>query len=368
VSIRRVLAALLVLLIAPVAHAHELGKTHVTARFDASGEYVIDIAADPQALLAKLQIIAGETPSVAVMPPADIAARINALQRVLIANTRVTFSDTDGAAADANPLPADAPAFIYAAGPPPGGLVRLTGRVPAGARSVRFAYDLILGAYPLTIGDRTIWLAGGQASEPFALDATSGRVSTSGAAPSRVHIARQYLVLGFEHIVPKGLDHILFVLGIFLLTAAWRPMMWQVTTFTIAHSITLGLTIYGLVSVPSSIVEPLIALSITYVAVENLFTSTLKPTRVALVFAFGLLHGMGFAGVLKDLGLPRSEFLTALVTFNLGVEGGQLAVIAVAFLAIRRWRRWAVMPASATIALVGVYWTITRALTALALG
>jgi len=119
-------------------------------------------------------------------------------------------------------------------------------------------------------------------------------------------------------------DHILFVLGIFLLSTAWRPILLQVTTFTIAHSITLGLTMYGIVSLPSSIVEPLIALSITYVAVENLWTTELKPWRLALVFMFGLLHGMGFAGVLRGLGLPRSEFLTALLTFNLGVEGGQL--------------------------------------------
>src|SRR5258705_7739220 len=84
---------------------------------------------------------------------------------------------------------------------------------------------------------------------------------------------------------------------------------------------------YGLLAVPPRVVEPLIALSIAYVAIENIFLSELKSWRVALVFAFGLLHGMGFAGALKELGLPRSEFVTALVTFNLGVEAGQLAVI-----------------------------------------
>jgi hydrogenase/urease accessory protein HupE len=187
---------------------------------------------------------------------------------------------------------------------------------------------------------------------------------------SRFAVAKQYLVLGFEHILPKGLDHILFVLGIFLLSPAWRPVLWQVTTFTIAHSITLGLTIYGIVSLSPAIVEPLIALSITYVAIENLFTSTLKPWRIALVFAFGLLHGMGFAGVLSELGLPRSEFFTALVTFNIGVEAGQLAVIALALLAVGWWRRaeavqyrrWVVVPASILIAVCGVYWTIVRTL------
>src|SRR5215472_2158076 len=95
---------------------------------------------------------------------------------------------------------------------------------------------------------------------------------------------------------------------------------------------------YGLVSLPAKVVEPMIALSIVYVAVENLFTSELKPWRLALVFSFGLLHGMGFAGVLRDLGLPRGEFLAALVTFNAGVEGGQLTVIAIAFAAFAWWR------------------------------
>jgi len=123
---------------------------------------------------------------------------------------------------------------------------------------------------------------------------------------------------------------------------------------------------YGVVSLPSRVVEPLIALSITYVAVENLITHELKPWRLALVFSFGLLHGMGFAGVLKELGLPRSEFLTALLTFNLGVEGGQLTVIAIACFCVMWFRqqdwyhRRIVVLASMVIATIGVYWTIAR--------
>src|SRR5438094_3776756 len=110
--------------------------------------------------------------------------------------------------------------------------------------------------------------------------------------------------------VPKGLDHMLFVLGIFLLSRRLRQVLAQVSAFTIAHSVTLALSIYGLVSVSPNIVEPLIAASIAYVAIENIFMSELKPWRLALVFGFGLLHGMGFAGALKELGLPRSEFVT----------------------------------------------------------
>ena len=144
-------------------------------------------------------------------------------------------------------------------------------------------------------------------------------------------------------------------------------MLLQVTAFTIAHTITLALTIYGVVSLRPAIVEPAIALSIVYVAVENIATSELKPWRIALVFGFGLLHGMGFAGVLSQLGLPRSEFLTALLCFNAGVELGQLSVILAAFLLLglpfRRkpwYRRRVVVPASLAIAAVGLYWAIQR--------
>ena len=149
------------------------------------------------------------------------------------------------------------------------------------------------------------------------------------------------------------------MLGIFLLSPRLKTMLLQVTAFTIAHSITLGLSMYGIVSLPSRIVEPLIALSIAYVAIENLVTRELKPWRIALVFMFGLLHGLGFAGVLRELGLPRDEFLTALLTFNLGVEGGQLTIIAAAMLAVwpfmkKGWyRQRVVIPASLLIAAVG---------------
>ena len=203
---------------------------------------------------------------------------------------------------------------------------RLTGTMPRDATRLRWLYGLVADPYPLDIrqpdGSSTVeWIEGTNWSDVIDL-------SKSFTRPTRLEIARQYLWLGYTHILPKGLDHILFVLGIFLLSPRWQTMLLQVTAFTVAHSITLGLSIYGIVSLPSRIVEPLIALSIAYVAIENLLTRELKPWRLALVFMFGLLHGLGFAGVLRELGLPREEFLTALVTFNLGVEGGQLTVIA----------------------------------------
>ena len=179
--------------------------------------------------------------------------------------------------------------------------------------------------------------------------------------PTRLQVFRQYIVLGFTHIVPRGLDHILFVLGLFLLTTRIKPLLAQITSFTVAHSITLGLTMYGVVSLSPRIVEPAIALSIAYIAIENLTTTELKPWRVAVVFAFGLLHGMGFAGVLRELGLPRREFITALFSFNAGVEIGQLTVIAVAAVVFaKKWRARIVAPASLLIAAMGLFWTVQR--------
>ena len=211
--------------------------------------------------------------------------------------------------------------------------IRLTGQIPPGARHFTWSYAWTFASYAMTVrraaseNPATEWLEGGQTSAPFAL--------TSPAPPvDRLGTAWRYLALGFTHIVPHGLDHMLFVLGIYLLSRRARSVLWQVSAFTVAHSITLGLSMYGVVAVSPRIVEPLIALSIAYVAIENIFLSELKSWRVALVFAFGLLHGMGFAGALKELGLPRSEFVTALLTFNVGVEAGQLAVIGAAFMLV----------------------------------
>lgn len=193
-----------------------------------------------------------------------------------------------------------------------------------------------------------------------------------------------YIPVGFDHILPKGLDHILFVLGLFFLSVHLRPLVWQVTAFTLAHTVTLALGALGLVNVPGSIVEPLIAASIVYVAVENIFARGLTKWRPAVIFGFGLLHGLGFASVLGDFGLPEDQFIPALIGFNLGVEFGQLTVIALAFgliwLGVLAARRAALtgseemvteypvmfralsVTGSLIIALIGIYWVIERTL------
>jgi hypothetical protein len=156
------------------------------------------------------------------------------------------------------------------------------------------------------------------------------------------------------------------VLGLFLLSPKLKPLLWQVTAFTLAHSVTLALGVLGIFALPGRIVEPIIALSIAVVAIENLFRSEVSPWRWAAVFGFGLIHGMGFAGILSEVGLPREQLGTALLFFNVGVELGQLAVIGLALVATkwceeRAWYGpWVRRPACLLIALAGVVWTVQR--------
>ena len=178
-----------------------------------------------------------------------------------------------------------------------------------------------------------------------------------------------YLKLGFRHILPDGLDHILFVVGLCLLSTRVKPILWQATAFTVAHSITLALSMKNIIVVPPAIVEPIIALSIMFVAIENLFISELKPWRILIVFMFGLVHGLGFASALNEIGLPRNKFYASIFSFNAGVELGQIAVIVIVFALLiipfkkkNGYKRVIVYPISIGIAAVAGYWTVVRLL------
>jgi len=204
------------------------------------------------------------------------------------------------------------------------------------------------------------WIREDRASEAFSLT----EVFTQ---PDFLTVVVDYVGAGFDHIIPKGLDHILFVLGLFLFSTRMRPLLWQITMFTVAHSITLAMAMTGVIELPARVVEPLIALSIAYVGIENVWHKRLHRSRLILVFAFGLLHGLGFASMLADFGMPANAFATALIAFNVGVELGQLAVVALAFLTVGLWfgrrpdyRRLVVIPGSLLIAAVGLYWTWER--------
>lgn len=193
-----------------------------------------------------------------------------------------------------------------------------------------------------------------------------------------------YVEVGVRHILPAGLDHILFVLALFLSSTRLMALVVQISTFTVAHTATLGLAAAGVISPPAAIVEPLIAASIAFVAVENLFLRDMPRWRPTVVFVFGLVHGMGFAGFFGELGLPPEQFWSGLIGFNVGVEIGQLSVVAVAFLAAfafrrsaaatlandavgARYRRWIVVPVSLAIGAVGLFWAVERSAGALGL-
>jgi hydrogenase/urease accessory protein HupE len=250
-------------------------------------------------------------------------------------------------------------------------VIVLEGAVPAGSRSLDWYY-------PSAFGDNAVrvrqvnrdaeqwhwsawqWIREDRASEPFSLTEVFN-------PPGFLDVVHEYVEAGFDHIIPKGLDHILFVLGLFLFSTRMRPLLWQVTMFTIAHSITLAMAMTGLIELPARVVEPLIALSIAYVGVENMWHRRLHRSRLVLVFAFGLLHGLGFASMLADFGMPDDAFATALIAFNVGVELGQLLIILLAFLALGLWfgkRPWyralVVIPGSLMISATGLYWTWDR--------
>jgi hydrogenase/urease accessory protein HupE len=221
----------------------------------------------------------------------------------------------------------------------------------------------------------TRWLEdGAHESEPYAWAAAAPRGPAS--APGSVNVdpdtlpwtrqALLYLRLGFRHIVPEGADHILFVLGLFFFGITWRKLLSQTTVFTIAHATTLFLSSYGIFSLPSRYVEPGIALSIAWIAIENVFEPRLRFSRLAVVFGFGLVHGLGFASSLSSIPFPKHDFIVALLGFNFGVDFGQLFVIALAFLLVggfrhKPWFRQRVaIPASLLIAAIGLFWAIQR--------
>jgi hydrogenase/urease accessory protein HupE len=369
--LRRLLCILLLTgLIAPAALAHTLRPAIATLSFDGAGAFTLEIETNLEARLAG---IGPEHADTRDAPTAREYDRLRALSPdVLRAELAAWLPDFLAGVRPMVDGQAIGLTFVSAEVPDVGdpdlarkSLLRLAGELPRGARELRWAWPAAYGncALRLRVGDgpviQSFWLKDGAASPPFALDAEL-------VPRPRGEVAVDYLVLGFTHILPLGLDHILFVLGLFLLSLRLAPILWQVTAFTLAHTITLALSIYGIVSLPTSVVEPLIALSIAYVGLENILTSRLHAWRVVIVFAFGLLHGMGFAGVLTEIGLPENDFLVALLSFNVGVEFGQLAVIVLALLAVGTWRArpWyrqrIVIPASVLITLTGLYWTVER--------
>ena len=354
-----------------VADAHPLSFTETTFTLHVDGTFQVDMVCDLDALALGLPQDTDDAQLVATleaMAPDEFSALTQRLRQLFLRRIRVRF--------DGIPEPFEVafpdhltPRATESTIPTVLGLTaRLTGSVPSNATELEFFASRSFSDVHLTVLDvargtsvRSIMERGAR-SDSFTL---RSRVASAG----RDAVDWRYLRLGFVHIVPDGADHMLFVLGLFLLSVKLRSLVWQITAFTLAHAITLTLATANVVELSSRVVEPLIALSIVYVAIENTLTNRLNPWRPAVVFLFGLLHGLGFAGALTALGLPDTERILALVMFNLGIELGQLAVIGTALGTIGWWhlrpwyRRRIVIPLSVAIALVGVFWTLRRVLT-----
>ncbi len=229
-------------------------------------------------------------------------------------------------------------------------------------KSVSFSWPASLGdaVFRVATGDQVLaglWVQAGDQSESVDL----------GAGIATNQSLQDYIIIGFEHILPLGMDHILFVIGLYLLSQKLSALLWQVSAFTLAHTFTLAAATLGWIAVSPAIVEPLIAASISFVAIENLFHHRLSRGRVVLIFCFGLLHGLGFAGILTEIGLNPDAFIPSLIAFNVGVELGQLAIIVGLFLLLglwfgktRHWESWIRTPLSILIATIGAYWFIER--------
>ena len=340
--------------------AHDLERTTVHLRVAADGAFSLRLAHDPSWLLLRMETFAGGSAA----STSDAAARDERLRALAPQSIDRVVLFVDGHEVRPTSVEYAPPPASVAPGEFALASYTLRGQIPLSAQGLRWYYGLVADPYPFTVeladgSSKTEWVQGDAWSTTLALGGPFAR-------PPFLTRLREYVALGYTHILPKGVDHILFVIGLFLLSARVRPVLVQVTTFTIAHSVTLGLSLYGLVSLPSRIVEPLIALSIAYVALENLRTRTLTPARIALVFMFGMLHGLGFAGALTSLQLARADFATALFGFNAGVELGQISVIAglallVGWFRDRPWyRARVVIPASLAVAAIGIYWTIVR--------
>lgn len=270
-------------------------------------------------------------------------------------------------------LAADKPAHFQfdVALPPEGGALQL--RIPLGAQiDYPVAYTLQLPERHFT---QTRWMDAGQ-HESLSFE-YRGKLPTHHADqpasfdPDTLAWWQQlpiYLKLGFKHIVPEGTDHILFVLGLFFLGISWRKLLSQTTVFTVAHATTLFLSTYGIFELPSRFVEPAIALSISFIGLENVFSPRLGVMRLLVVFAFGLIHGFGFASSLSEVPFPKRDFMGALLGFNLGVDAGQLFIILLATLAVggfrkRPWFRSRIaIPSSLVIAAIGLFWAGERIL------
>ncbi len=350
--------------------AHEIRPSIIDISFDETGEYKMSIKTNIEAMIAKIGSEHQDTKdskntahydALRQMPFNVLIVEFSKFESSLLDKIQLSFNDKlQTLTIESVEIPAIGDLELAR-----DSVINFIGTMPATTKTLNWKWDENFGNAVLRISSHenydlySSYLLDGKISDNIPID---------GLTPlSKWQQFTTYLKVGFVHIVPKGLDHILFVVGLFLLSTQLRPLLIQITSFTLAHSVTLALGIYGVVNISPTIVEPLIAASIIYVCVENIYADKLTRWRPIIVFLFGLLHGLGFASVLKEIGLESSNFVTGLIAFNVGVELGQLTVIAACFLLVGLWFRhkaWyrnrITIPASIGIAIIASYWLMER--------
>ena len=363
-SLRALLATVMALLLALPLAAHQI-KPAVADLTLENGSFRLEIQLNLETVMAEIgsqakttadSPNAGKYDEFRAMPPAALNAAFD--RDAFAARLKVLL---DGAAGQATVTQVTIPETGDLATVRNSTIV-VTGPL-AKAKALQLGWDAAYGNIIIRLmdgrNDYNAYLTNGDVTDP---------ISTKGATVISFWTNLvNYTVVGYYHILPLGLDHILFIIGLFLMSTHLKPLLWQVTTFTLAHSITLALGVLGILVIPSSIVEPLIAVSIVYVCVENIFMTHMSRWRPLVIFMFGLLHGQGFAGALTAFGLSTNNIASGLIGFNLGVELGQLSIILICFALVGFWfaqkewyRRVIVIPASTVIALIGAYWVVQR--------
>ena len=372
----RHLLILLTLLLSPSGHADVVKPALIEISAHTDGRIEVDMRVSVEALLTGINARyrntqdapnADEYDFYREMPAAELEQAFLPFHPTLLQNV-ILQADEQDVTLSLSQVEIPEPGYTQV---PRNSRLVLTGRIPRDTGTLRWYY-------PARFGDNAVrvrqvdeanerwhwsawqWIRDDRSSELFTLDELFGERPLA-------ETVLDYIIIGFEHILPAGLDHILFIIGLFLLSPRLKPLLWQVTMFTLAHSLTLGLAMTGVIALPAQIVEPLVALSIAWIGIENIRRARLENSRLIIIFLFGLLHGLGFAGVLSEFGMPRDSFLVALISFNIGVEFGQLAIILMAFVAVyaimhrqELYRRIVVIPVSALITLTGLFWTIER--------
>jgi hydrogenase/urease accessory protein HupE len=363
VRLRRVpLAAAIALGTSVAAQAHQvnLSTARVTLAGDRSVSVEVGLKGSDADRLARTGIFDAQRDRV---DPALVAASAAPIIAYVTAHVSVTGADGRACAPGTAALAPDGDGVIF--------------RNRFSCRDV--GGDIVYRSTVLTDTDpaaRQVVLIGeGDNASQALLDAANNAVTLSAPAPALLSTLERYLVTGIEHIF-LGYDHIAFLVAVVLWARRFVPVIKIVTAFTIAHSITLSLATLDVVVIPGTVVEPAVAASIVYVAMENFFTRDID-SRWRVTFAFGLIHGFGFASALREVGLPTNAIAPALAAFNIGVEIGQVAIVSIVIpVLIALDRLMAVdssKPAraatlvyalSALIAVLGSYWFLTRVLDA----